>query len=91
MWQFENEYLDWLPIFEDLIISDIDVIIMTSIYSLPDDIDRRNLLMELAINSKTTLLFANESFYLRNEEEKEKINTYLNFGHKHKGWMPWKT
>ena len=23
--------------------------------------------------------------------DKEKINTYLNFGHKHKGWLPWET
>ena len=91
MWQFENEYLDWLPIFEDLITSDIDVIIMTSIYSLPDDIIRRNVLMDLAINNKVTLLFANEKFCLNNKEEKDKINTYLNFGYKHKGWMPWET
>ena len=52
MWQFENEHLDWLPIFEDLITSNIDVIVMTSIYSLPDDVIRREKLMDLAIDNE---------------------------------------
>ena len=47
--------------------------------------------MDLAINNKVTLLFANEKFCLNNKEEKDKINAYLNFGYKHKGWMPWET
>ena len=91
MWQFENEHLDWLPIFEDLITSNIDIIVMTSIYSLPDDVIRREELIDLAINNKVILLFANEGFYLTNDNEKDSINKYLNFGHKQKGWYPWET
>ena len=91
MMQVENEYLHWMPILQDLLESKIDVIVMHSIYSLPDDIDRREYIMDLALTNKVTIWFANEEFCLSNESEKQKINTYLNFGHKHKGWMPWET
>ncbi len=91
MIQVENEYLHWMPILEDLIISEVDVIVMSSIYSLPDEIVRRDKLLNLALKNNVTIWFVNEEFCLHNEEEKDKINTYLNFGHKHKGWMPWET
>ena len=80
-----------MPILEDLIISEVDVIVMSSIYSLPDEIVRRDKLLNLALKNNVTIWFVNEEFCLHNEEEKDKINTYLNFGHKHKGWMPWET
>ena len=91
MMQVENEYLHWMPILEELLESEIDVIVMSSIYSLPDEIVRRDKLLNLALANKITIWFVNEEFCLNTEEEKEKINTYLNFGHKHKGWMPWET
>jgi len=91
MIQVENEYLHWMPILEDLIVSEVDVIVMSSIYSLPDEIVRRDKLLNLALENNITIWFVNEEFCLHNEEEKDKINTYLNFGHKHKGWLPWET
>ena len=91
MMQVENEYLHWMPILEDLILSEVDVIVMHSIYSLPDEISRRDRLINLALTNKVTIWFANEEFCLTDESEKQKINTYLNFGHKHKGCMPWET
>jgi len=91
MMQVENEYLHWMPILEDLIVSEVDVIVMHSIYSLPDEIVRREYLINLALTNKVTMWFANEEFCLTDESEKQKINTYLNFGYKQKGWMPWET
>ncbi len=91
MMQVENEYLHWMPILEDLIVSEVDVIVMHSIYSLPDEIVRREYLINLALTNNITMWFANEEFCLSNESEKQKINTYLNFGYKQKGWMPWET
>ena len=89
--QVENEHLYWMPILEELITSEVDVIVMNSIYSLPDQVDRRTYLMNLALKNKVTIWFVNEEFCLSNESEKEKINTYLNFGYKKKGWLPWET
>ena len=91
MMQVENEYLHWMPILEDLLESEIDVIVMHSIYSLPDARRRREYLINLALKNNITMWFANEEFCLSNESEKQKINTYLNFGHKQKGWLPWET
>ena len=91
MMQVENEHLYWMPILEELITSEVDVIVMNSIYSLPDQVDRRTYLMNLALKNKVTIWFVNEEFCLSNESEKEKINTYLNFGYKKKGWLPWET
>jgi len=91
MMQVENEYLHWMPILEELLESEIDVIVMSSIYSLPDNTHRREYIMNLALVNKIIIWFVNEEFCLTTEEEKQKINTYLNFGYKHKGWMPWET
>ena len=89
MMQVENEYLYWMPILEDLLESEIDVVVMHSIYSLPDDMDRREYIMNLALTNRVIIWFANEEFCLDTKEEKQKINTYLNFGYKRKGQLPW--
>ena len=91
MMQVENEYLHWMPILEDLLESEIDVIVISSIYSLPNSRRRREYLINLALRNNITMWFANEEFCLSNESEKQKINTYLNFGYKQKGWLPWET
>jgi hypothetical protein len=53
-WQFENEYLYHLPIFEHLLDQPIKNIIVYSMYSVTDK------LLKLAVNKNKTIHFANE-------------------------------
>ena len=79
---FENEFCDWLPGLEKFIKGyHIDGIILCSIYSLPDDIDRRKALLSLAIEKKVELHFANEMAVVKgfnDIEHVEKIFEYIN-------------
>lgn len=60
-YQFENEYCDWLPGLEKFITGlGIEGIVICSIYCLPDDRNRRLQLLNLAIENKVELHFANE-------------------------------
>lgn len=86
---FENQYLDWLPILEHYINERVGGIVMCSMYSLPDDQQRRNKLLELALENKVQLHFANEYCSLKNDDDLERINMYLNFGHRQKGDKWW--
>jgi sporadic carbohydrate cluster protein (TIGR04323 family) len=78
--QFENEYLDWLPILEDYIMQRPDGIVLASMYSLPDDIDRRDYIMNLALENKVELHFANELCTLQNHQDLTRIKTYMEWG-----------
>lgn len=78
--QFENEYLDWLPVLEDYIKQRPDGIVLTSMYSLPDNADCRDHLLELALDNRVELHFANEWCTLQTRNDLTKIKTYLEWG-----------
>lgn len=73
-YQFENEYLNYLPIFDHLLDQDIDCIVVFSMYSITDE------LLEKAVRLNKEIHFANEYMILRSKEDLEKILTYKNFG-----------
>lgn len=77
--QFENEYLDWLPIFEHYIKQKPDGIVLCSMYSLPDNKERRDFLLNLAIENNVELHFANEYCKIKNKQDVNKIKFYLDF------------
>jgi len=87
--QFENSYLHWLPILENLILDQVPGIVMTSIHSLPDDPDRREYLLKLALKHNVNLHFANEYCQLRSEQDLELIQRYRNFAIKNSGPFSW--
>ena len=59
--------------------SNIDHILMFSIFSLPDDNDRREYIMNLALENKVNLHFANEEFVLDSQDNLDKIEYIRNF------------
>lgn len=77
--QFENEYLDWLPILEHYIQQQVDGIVMLSMHSLPSDKTRAEYLMKLAVRNNVEIHFANEFCSLRNVHDLKKIKQYLHF------------
>lgn len=88
-YHFENEHMDWLPGLEDDIKCKPDGIVLCSLFSLPDDVTRRNELLELALDNSVELHFANELCSLKSRDELEKIQTYLNFAVPKKGPYVW--
>ena len=72
-WQFENEYLYHMPIFEHLLNQPIDAIVLFSMYSIPDQ------LIEKALELNVELHFANEFMMLSSKEDLDKILFYKNF------------
>jgi sporadic carbohydrate cluster protein (TIGR04323 family) len=88
-YHFENEHLDWLPGLEHYIRERPDGIVLCSMYSLPDDVDRRNELLNLAVDLGVELHFANELCSLKSKSDLEKIQTYLNFAVPKKGLHVW--
>lgn len=78
-YQFENEYLNHLPIFQHLLGQPVDCIIVFSMYSIPDD------LLKQAIDLDKEIHFANEYMILKSREDLQKILTYKNFGVVKKG------
>ena len=79
-YQFENEYVDWLPGLEKFITGyGIDAIVCCSIYCLPDDPFRRRQLLQLALDHNVELHFANELCSLRSEEDLNHIQRVFTF------------
>tara|TARA_B100000900_G_scaffold266386_1_gene227299 strand:- start:3318 stop:4448 length:1131 start_codon:yes stop_codon:yes gene_type:complete len=79
-YQFENEYVDWLPGLEKFITGyNIDGIILCSIYGLPDDPFRRKQILDLAVEHNIELHFANELCSVRNQEDVEHIQRIFKF------------
>jgi hypothetical protein len=78
-YQFENEYLNHLPIFEHLLTQDIDCLVVFSMYSINDE------LLEKALKLGKEIHFANEYLIMSTAEDLEKILTYKNFGVTKKG------
>jgi len=79
-YQFENQYATWQPSLEYYIKQKPDGIVLLSIFALTDDVNRRDELLRLALDSGVELHFANELISLQSEEDYAKIHTYLNFG-----------
>lgn len=88
-YQFENEYMDWLPGLEHFIRQKPDGIVLSSIFSLCDDQGRRNELLNLSLDLGVELHFANELCSLRTASDLDRINTYLNFALAQKGSQSW--
>lgn len=79
-YQFENEFLDWLPGLEKYITGyNIDAIAMCSIFNLPDDAERRYELLKLAVDSGVELHFANEVCSVRDYADIEHIKHIFEF------------
>lgn len=78
-YQFENEYLEHLPIFDHLLDQDIDAIIVFSLYSISDD------LLKKALIKNKTIHFANEYTSMKTQEDLDKLLLYKNFAVSKKG------
>lgn len=78
-YEFENDHCDWQPGLEFFIKESPCYIVLNSIYSLTDDRDRRNELLQLALDKNVELHFANEHVILKDKSDLIKIQTYLDF------------
>ena len=78
-YEFENEHMDWQPGLEYYINKKPDGIVLCSMYALTDDIERRNEILNLALERGVELHFANELCSLKTKDDLEKIEMYLNF------------
>jgi sporadic carbohydrate cluster protein (TIGR04323 family) len=78
-YQFENEGLEWLPILEHYIEQKPTGIVMNSIYSLPDDLDRRNFLLDKALDLGVIMIFATEVIVMKTEKDVAKIKKYFEY------------
>jgi sporadic carbohydrate cluster protein (TIGR04323 family) len=88
-YEFENEHADWQPALEHFIQKKPDGIVLTSMFSLTDDADRRDELLSLALENGVELHFANELCFLKTKDDLEKIKYCLNFGVPKKGKQSW--
>ncbi len=86
---FENEYLHWMPILEHLIDTGVPGIIMGSIYSLPDDAQRRGHILRCAVEQGMELHFANEYLVVSAPEHIELLETYRGFAVRQAGAHSW--
>jgi sporadic carbohydrate cluster protein (TIGR04323 family) len=75
----DNEYMDWQPALEHYIRQRPDGIVMCSMYSLSDDVVRRNELLQLALDCEVELHFANELTALKTPQDLDRIKSYLDF------------
>jgi sporadic carbohydrate cluster protein (TIGR04323 family) len=78
-YEFENEHMDWQPGLEFYIKERPDGIVLCSMYSLTDDVSRRSEILNLALDYGVELHFANELVSLKNKQDLDRIETYLNF------------
>jgi sporadic carbohydrate cluster protein (TIGR04323 family) len=78
-YEFENEHLDWQPGLEYYIKERPHGIVLCSMYSLTDDIDRRREILQLAVDLGVELHFANELVSIKSQRDLEKLEIYLNF------------
>mgnify|MGYP001597562860 FL=1 len=79
-YQFENEFLDWLPGLEKYITGyGVEGIVLCSIYSLPDDPFRRQAILQLAVDNNVELHFANELCSVRDKDDIAHIQHVFEF------------
>ena len=88
-YEFENEHMDWQPGLEYYIKERPDGIVLCSMYSLTDDVNRRNEILELALDQGVELHFANELTVLRTRLDLNRIQTYLDFAVPKSGPYVW--
>jgi len=88
-YEFENEHLDWQPALEHYIRQRPDGIVLCSMYCLTDDVERRQELLNLALDFGVELHFANELTSLKTRSDLEKIETYITFAVPTKGAYVW--
>ena len=88
-YEFENEHCDWMPALEYYIKQLPDVIVLNSIYALCDDQQRRREILQTALDHNVELHFANELCSLKNTQDLERIETYLNFAVQKKNPYVW--
>ena len=88
-YEFENDHADWQPSLEYFIKEKPDLIVLNSMYSLTDDVERRNELLQVAVDNGVELHFANEHTSLKCQDDIEKIVLYLDFAVAKKGDYVW--
>lgn len=88
-YEFENEHCDWQPALEHYIKQRPDGIVLSSMYSMTDDANRRNELFELALENNVELHFANELCFLKTRQDLDQINAYMNFAVEKNGKHSW--
>jgi sporadic carbohydrate cluster protein (TIGR04323 family) len=88
-YEFENDHMNWQPGLEFYIKERPDGIVLCSMYSLTDEVDRRNELLELALDQGVELHFANELTALKSKKDLDKIKTYLDFAVAKSGPYVW--
>ena len=88
-YQFENEHTWWQPSLEHFIKERPDGIVLCSIFSLTDNKERRQELMQLAIDNGVELHFANELCSLKTQLDLTRISTYLNWAVPKKDLHSW--
>lgn len=88
-YEFENEHADWQPNLEHYIKLKPYGIVLCSMYCITDDVERRDQLLNLALDCGVELHFANELCFLKTKEDLEKIKQYLNFAVPVKGKHSW--
>ena len=80
---FYNEYLrageKQIPIEEFIVNYNIDAIVLCSIYSLPDNEDRRQNILQLALENNVELHFANELCSIREHKDIKHIEKVLEY------------
>tara|TARA_Y100000114_G_scaffold86080_1_gene79599 strand:- start:1538 stop:2641 length:1104 start_codon:yes stop_codon:yes gene_type:complete len=84
--QYENEFLDNLPVLDHYLDQDINGMVFCSIYQLPDD---SSYFLNKALNNKVILHFANEGLILENESDLDYIKMYRSWGVEKKGPFSW--
>ena len=89
-YEFENEYLDWQPNLEHYI-KEVkpDGIVLCSMYSLTDDAERRNELLNLALENNVELHFAQEIYFLKTKEDLKHIQYCMDFAEPTMGKHSW--
>ena len=80
--RLESEYNDWCPSLQHYIREKPDGIVMLSMFSLPDNVEWRNNILNLALEHGVELHFANEYIVLKDENDLELIQKYLEFSPK---------
>lgn len=89
--QFENEYLSWMPILEQLIKDQVPGLVLSSIWSLPDDNERCREIMTMALRLKVPMHFVNEYMRLESLEDLELIMAYREFAVASSGPQSWQS
>lgn len=80
--RLESEYNDWCPSLQHYIREKPDGIVMLSMFSLPDNVEWRNNILNLALEHGVELHFANEYIVLKDKNDLELIQKYLEFSPK---------